>query len=101
MKSTGSVLLFWLGLIFIIEGGVALQLYCAHARAAAEFDADHIRMAALETGVGNLVGAVIGGVAGCLGSWSLALFLKIRKLERRILELEISKPRERASAYPA
>jgi hypothetical protein len=105
MKSRLLVALFCVGLLFFFQAGVLVAVFQSTSRAELErakprTDDDyqaalsyHNAMVSFigEQRAGELVASVGGSLFVCLGCWMLALYLKTRRLERRLDELERDK----------
>ena len=74
---------------FLFQAGVVMSLFLAESRKNIDsMDIASVRLSVVESRTGQMVGSVVGSVIGCCGSCLLLLYLKIRKLEHRILELK-------------
>ncbi len=111
MKSRWPVGLFCLGLLFFFQAGAAVELFLSRSRAEFERDKpradDYRAMAAFpnrmasyiaEQDTGQLVISVTGSLFGCLGCWMFVLYMKTRRLERRLAELERDKTAAQADS---
>ena len=93
--------LICLGLAFLLQAVILMTLFLAESRKNVDpADYDAVRLSVVENRTGQMVSSVVGSLTGCFGSLLLLLYLKIRKLERQILELKDIGPQNELSRKP-
>jgi hypothetical protein len=84
MKRSLALSLFLIGAMFLLFAGIQVAEY----RAESKPEPDRAALYYSECRTAELVRRVAGSLTGCFGSWLLLLYLRIRKLERQIPELQ-------------
>ena len=95
------LILFVLGVLFFVQAGIISTQF--PLTEPSPWRLELMDLYVREVRISQCVTGLSGSLFGCLGCWLLALYLKIRKLEREINirnEAAVTVPKEEPSTHP-